>query len=179
MIYVGVNNDLISRLHSIMRPFLLRRLKKDVAKQLPGKFEHIVMCRLSKRQLFLYEEYVLALFFAILCFLCLLCHLWLFFDIYANLYNFFSPIFAIFANVCQFLSYDVRYMSRSTTRQSLTGGGYLGMMNILMQLRKCCNHPDLFEPRPISSPFLGSRLVYTVPTLATRVCNLFHLCTRS
>jgi len=51
----GVNNDLISRLHSIMRPFLLRRLKKDVAKQLPGKFEHIVMCKLSKRQLFLYE----------------------------------------------------------------------------------------------------------------------------
>jgi E1A-binding protein p400 len=32
----NVNNDLITRLHSIMRPFLLRRLKKDVAKQLPG-----------------------------------------------------------------------------------------------------------------------------------------------
>ena len=80
----SVNNDLISRLHSIMRPFLLRRLKKDVEKQLPGKFEHIVMCKLSKRQLYLYEE----------------------------------------------------FMSRSTTKSLLTGGGYMGMMNILMQLRK-------------------------------------------
>jgi E1A-binding protein p400 len=80
----GINTDIITRLHGIMRPFLLRRLKKDVAKQLPGKFEHIVYCKLSKRQLFLYEE----------------------------------------------------YMSRSTTRGSLSGGNYLGMMNILMQLRK-------------------------------------------
>ena len=80
----GINNDLITRLHSIMRPFLLRRLKKDVEKQLPGKFEHIVMCKLSRRQQFLYEE----------------------------------------------------FMSRSSTRSLLSGANYMGMMNILMQLRK-------------------------------------------
>ena len=28
------------------------------------------------------------------------------------------------------------YMSASDTRQKLTGGGYLGMLNVLMQLRK-------------------------------------------
>ena len=83
----NVNNDLISRLHGIMRPFLLRRLKKDVAKQLPPKFEHIVMCKLSKRQQYLYEE----------------------------------------------------FMSRSTTRSMLTDGNYMGMMNVLMQLRKVSN----------------------------------------
>jgi SNF2-related domain len=33
----SVSGDLISRLHSVMRPFLLRRLKKEVAKQLPAK----------------------------------------------------------------------------------------------------------------------------------------------
>jgi SNF2 family DNA or RNA helicase len=82
----GINNDLITRLHSIMRPFLLRRLKKDVEKQLPGKFEHIVMCKLSRRQQFLYEE----------------------------------------------------FMSRSSTRSLLSGANYMGMMNILMQLRKVC-----------------------------------------
>ena len=27
-------------------------------------------------------------------------------------------------------------------------------MNVLMQLRKVCNHPDLFEPRSIESPFI-------------------------
>ena len=83
----GINNDLISRLHSIMRPFLLRRLKKDVEKQLPGKVEHIVMCKLSKRQQFLYEE----------------------------------------------------FMSRSSTKSLLSGANYMGMMNILMQLRKVRN----------------------------------------
>lgn len=29
----------------------------------------------------------------------------------------------------------------------------MGVMNILMQLRKVCNHPNLFEPRPIISSF--------------------------
>lgn len=27
-------------------------------------------------------------------------------------------------------------------------------MNVLMQLRKVCNHPDLFEARTIESPFI-------------------------
>ena len=44
------NDDLISRLHGIIRPFVLRRLKKDVETQMPGKFEHIVRCQLSRRQ---------------------------------------------------------------------------------------------------------------------------------
>lgn len=80
----GLNNDIISRLHTIMRPFILRRLKKDVEKQLPGKYEHIVRCNLSKRQQLLYEE----------------------------------------------------FMSRTTTRSALAGANFMGMMNILMQLRK-------------------------------------------
>jgi E1A-binding protein p400 len=112
----NVNNDLISRLHSIMRPFLLRRLKKDVAKQLPAKYEHTVMCKLSKRQQYLYEE----------------------------------------------------FMSRSSTRSLMTGGNYMGMMNILMQLRKCCNHPDLFEVRSIISPFVLPGLHYNPGFLVTR-----------
>ena len=44
------NNDLINRLHGIIRPFVLRRLKKEVEKQMPGKFEHIVKCQMSRRQ---------------------------------------------------------------------------------------------------------------------------------
>ncbi|GMH72310.1 hypothetical protein TL16_g05883, partial [Triparma laevis f. inornata] len=51
------NNDLIKRLHGIIRPFLLRRLKKDVESQMPGKYEHVVKCQLSRRQMFLYEEF--------------------------------------------------------------------------------------------------------------------------
>jgi len=96
------NDDLINRLHGIIRPFVLRRLKKDVETQLPGKFEHIVKCQLSRRQLFLYEE----------------------------------------------------FMARSSTRKAMSGGNFMGMMSVLMQLRKVCNHPDLFEPRSVTTPFV-------------------------
>ena len=112
----GVNNDLISRLHGIMRPFLLRRLKKDVAKQLPGKYEHVLMCKLSKRQMFLYEE----------------------------------------------------FMARSSVKSALSGGNFMGMMNCLMQLRKVCNHPDLFEVRAIESPFKAPEVIYRTASIVTK-----------
>jgi SNF2 family DNA or RNA helicase len=44
------NQDVVNRLHGIIRPFVLRRLKKDVETQMPGKFEHILKCHLSRRQ---------------------------------------------------------------------------------------------------------------------------------
>lgn len=109
---IDQNNDVIQRLHGIIRPFVLRRLKKDVETQMPGKFEHIVKCQLSRRQMTLYEE----------------------------------------------------FLSRSSTRQALTkGGNFMGMMNVLMQLRKVCNHPDLFEPRSVVTPFVVPSIVLSVP----------------
>lgn len=42
----------------VLRPFLLRRLKNEVEKQMPKKFEHVVMCKLSKRQRFLYDDFM-------------------------------------------------------------------------------------------------------------------------
>lgn len=97
--------ETVSKLHTLLRPFILRRLKADVEKQLPGKFEHVVYCRLSKRQRFLYDE----------------------------------------------------FMSRASTREALTSGGYLGVVNTLMQLRKVCNHPDLFEVRPVRTSLAMDR----------------------
>ncbi|MCL4126855.1 UNVERIFIED_CONTAM: hypothetical protein GTU68_001753 [Idotea baltica] len=43
---------------SIIKRFILRRLKSEVEQQMPKKYEHIIMCRLSKRQRFLYEEFM-------------------------------------------------------------------------------------------------------------------------
>lgn len=54
----ALNIAVVQNLQSILRPFLLRRLKKDVEKQLPEKVEHIVYCNLSRRQRFLYDEYI-------------------------------------------------------------------------------------------------------------------------
>lgn len=44
------NDDVVNKLHGIIRPFVLRRLKKDVETQMPGKFEHVLRCQLSRRQ---------------------------------------------------------------------------------------------------------------------------------
>ena len=54
-------------------------------------------------------------------------------------------------------------MSRSSTRAKLTTGGYMGQMGVLMALRKVCNHPDLFEPRPIVSPMTLKPLIVRIP----------------
>jgi helicase SWR1 len=95
----------VTKLHTVLRPYLLRRLKRDVEKELPSKFEHLVLCPLSKRQRFLYDE----------------------------------------------------FMARAQTRNDLESGVYQKIANILMQLRKVCNHPDLFEVRPIVTSFAMGR----------------------
>jgi E1A-binding protein p400 len=52
------NDLLIKRLHKVLRPFILRRLKIDVEKQMPKKHEHVIMCHLSKRQRQLYDDFI-------------------------------------------------------------------------------------------------------------------------
>jgi helicase SWR1 len=98
---------IISKLHKVLRPYLLRRLKADVEKQMPAKYEHVEFCRLSKRQRELYDG----------------------------------------------------FLSRSETRDTLASGNYLSIINCLMQLRKVCNHPDLFVDRPIMTSFRMQRSV--------------------
>ena len=46
----------IRRLHQILRPFLLRRLKSDVESQLPQKIEKIVRCQLTVWQKILHDR---------------------------------------------------------------------------------------------------------------------------
>ncbi|EOD26156.1 hypothetical protein EMIHUDRAFT_48728, partial [Emiliania huxleyi CCMP1516] len=46
----------INRLHQVLRPFLLRRLKSDVEAQLPDKAEYVVKCELSPMQKLMYRQ---------------------------------------------------------------------------------------------------------------------------
>uniref|UniRef100_A0A673I3Z1 Snf2-related CREBBP activator protein n=1 Tax=Sinocyclocheilus rhinocerous TaxID=307959 RepID=A0A673I3Z1_9TELE len=110
------NEGLVKRLHKVLRPFLLRRIKADVEKQMPKKYEHVVRCRLSKRQRFLYDD----------------------------------------------------FMAQASTRETLASGHFMSVINILMQLRKVCNHPNLFDPRPIQSPFITKAIVYSTASLVQR-----------
>lgn len=86
----------IKRLHKVLRPFLLRRLKKDVEKDLPDKQERVIKCNFSALQMKLYKQ---------------------------------------LATNNRLLVSDGK------------GGktGLRGLSNMLMQLRKLCNHPFVFE----------------------------------
>lgn len=108
---------IISKLHKVLRPYLLRRLKADVEKQMPAKIEHVEFCRLSKRQRELYDG----------------------------------------------------FLARSETRDTLSSGNYLSIINCLMQLRKVCNHPDLFVDRPIMTSFRMDKSVASGYDVTERV----------
>ena len=86
--------EMISQLHKVLRPFMLRRLKADVAKGLPPKTETLVMVGMSKMQKQLYKKLLLR---------------------------------------------DIESIT-SNNNQNRTA-----VLNIVMQLRKCCGHPYLFE----------------------------------
>uniref|UniRef100_A0A672MPH8 Transcription activator BRG1-like n=1 Tax=Sinocyclocheilus grahami TaxID=75366 RepID=A0A672MPH8_SINGR len=47
---------IIRRLHKVLRPFLLRRLKKEVEAQLPEKVEYVIKCDMSALQRVLYRH---------------------------------------------------------------------------------------------------------------------------
>jgi len=46
----------IKRLHKVLRPFMLRRLKKDVESELPDKVEKIIKCSMSALQRRVYKQ---------------------------------------------------------------------------------------------------------------------------
>jgi len=47
---------IIRRLHKVLRPFLLRRLKKDVESELPDKVEKVIKVKMSALQTQLYKQ---------------------------------------------------------------------------------------------------------------------------
>lgn len=102
-----LNEDQLKRLHMILKPFMLRRVKKHVQKELGDKIEIDLFCDLTYRQ----RAY------------------------YANLRNQISIMDLI----------EKATMGDDTDSSTL--------MNLVMQFRKVCNHPDLFERAETSSPF--------------------------
>ncbi|PVI07595.1 hypothetical protein DM02DRAFT_550422 [Periconia macrospinosa] len=86
----------IRRLHKVLRPFLLRRLKKDVEKDLPDKTERVIKCSFSALQAKLYKQLV---------------------------------------------THNRLMVSDGKGGKT----GMRGLSNMLMQLRKLCNHPFVFE----------------------------------
>lgn len=46
---------IINRLHQVLRPFLLRRVKKEVESEIPNKVEYVFKVELSAWQKIVYE----------------------------------------------------------------------------------------------------------------------------
>ncbi|GMF12236.1 unnamed protein product [Phytophthora lilii] len=87
--------QMISQLHKILRPFMLRRLKADVEKSLPPKKETLLFVGMSEMQKVLYKSLLLR--------------------------------------------------DMNTIMGGSGGVSKSALQNIVMQLRKCCGHPYLFE----------------------------------
>ena len=51
----AVNQHQLSRLHAILKPFMLRRVKKDVEHEIGQKKEFQILCEMTKRQQELYD----------------------------------------------------------------------------------------------------------------------------
>ena len=56
---------------------------------------------------------------------------------------------------------------RAKTKETLEGGNFMSVINVLMQLRKVCNHPNLFEARPTVSPLVCAPLTATATGAAS------------
>ncbi|PIN02504.1 SNF2 family DNA-dependent ATPase [Handroanthus impetiginosus] len=103
-----LNEHQLNRLHAILKPFMLRRVKKDVISELTGKTEITVHCKLSSRQQAFYQ--------------------------------------AIKNKISLAELFD-------GNRGHLNEKKILNLMNIVIQLRKVCNHPELFERNEGSTYF--------------------------
>ncbi|CAL1282320.1 unnamed protein product [Larinioides sclopetarius] len=115
----------LSRLHKILQPFMLRRVKKDVENELSDKIEILVYCPLTRRQKLLYQ------------------------------------------NLRKKISID-DLMQSSSTMSSHSHSATSSLMNLVMQFRKVCNHPDLFEKREVKSPFFFKSILHILPKLFYR-----------
>jgi SWI/SNF-related matrix-associated actin-dependent regulator of chromatin subfamily A member 5 len=54
-----VDRELLLKVHGMLKPFMLRRIKSEVEKTVPPKVEKKILCPLTKVQTFWYKRYLL------------------------------------------------------------------------------------------------------------------------
>ncbi len=112
----------MKKLHDLLGPHLLRRLKADVLKSMPSKSELIVRIDMSPIQ----RKY-----------------------------------------------YKLILTKNYEALQSRMGGGHQSLLNIVMQLKKCCNHPYLIQTAQEEAP-LTANLQYEGNALV-KACGKLEL----
>jgi len=102
----ALNEHQLRRLHMILKPFMLRRIKKNVQNELGDKIEIDIFCEMSARQKQLYRTLRTAV-----------------------------------------SAQDI------IEQAALNESGLKHLMNLVMQFRKVCGHPELFQRADVSTPF--------------------------
>lgn len=120
-------NKVISKLHAILKPFLLRRVKTDVETSLPGKMEVILYAEMTDKQREINE---------------------------------------------QLRTKTLTDVMGKANRARGGGASVASLNNMLMQMRKNCNHPDL-----ITAPFEGGAFFPSAQELV-RECGKMALLDR-
>lgn len=110
-----LNEDQLRRLHMILKPFMLRRIKKHVQKELGDKIEEDVYCDLTYRQRAMYTK----------------------------------------------LRDRISILDLIEKAANGQDEDTANLMNLVMQFRKVCNHPDLFERADVWSPLTTSKYADT------------------
>ena len=121
----SAKSTMVKQLHAVLKPFMLRRLKADVAKSLPPKTETFLYVGMSAVQRRIYRSVLKRDFQAV-------------------------------------LSAGEESSAPAAAREegAAPSGGAKRLLNIVMQLRKACAHPYLFDGvEDRSLPVLGEHLV--------------------
>ena len=143
----SLNEHQLTRLHMILKPFMLRRVKVDVQNELPSKTEIQIRCEMTARQRTLYNGI----------------------RNHMSIHELFDRI-----NVAQptssssgaSSSYSSSYLSKAAQeRQAKT------LMNIVMQFRNVCNHPEILERSETESPLQFAPPVPPVVSYGTIVAS--------
>ncbi|ODV96218.1 hypothetical protein PACTADRAFT_23143, partial [Pachysolen tannophilus NRRL Y-2460] len=120
-----LNEQQLRRLHVILKPFMLRRIKKNVQSELGDKIEIDLYCNLTNRQKKLYQ---------------------------------------MLKSQISVMDLMDKLKGDTTTSKNLDENTD-SLMNLVMQFRKVCNHPDLFERADTKSAFTFSKYAVTASFL--------------
>ncbi|VDL94769.1 unnamed protein product [Schistocephalus solidus] len=103
-----MDENQLSRLRLILKPFMLRRIKTEVEHEISDKTEVLIYCTLTSRQKVLYNR--------------------------------------LKSKIC---IEDLNDGPGSFGSRAAANEATARLMNLVMQLRKVCNHPDLFDRRDV------------------------------
>eukprot|EP01041_Mallomonas_annulata_P001867 gene1867-3622_t len=161
-----INRELLLKVHSMLKPFMLRRIKADVEKSVPPKIEKKILCPLTPFQIFWYKRFLLKE----------------------------NSLLKQFENDHISIIKDMDTIDTSTTNDSTDNSTSTSLIteteattttststknkhqrwkrlqSLVMQLRKVCNHPYLFEEADPNPEYTNENIILS--------CGKLHILDR-